>query len=445
MSENEPQLTVVHVAIAILNIYPSHARRHDNRKLNFLIKSIREFGLLNPIIIDELDTILSGHLRARAYEELGLKMIPAIRVTHLTTDQKRAFVIAANRLPEAGSWDKEVLKEEFRILSDLHCELDLDITGFDIGEIDLILSHDESLDEEELIPVPPEEPLTRPGDLYILGDHRLYCGSCLELSSWLTLMQGEVARICIADAPYNVAIKGHVTSKDHREFAMGAGEMTKEQFTAFLHRAYGLAARFSEQNALHYLFMDHRHLRELFAAADPVYARQINLIVWAKTNGAMGSHYRSRHELVALYQVGDGKFTNNVQLGRFGRNRSNVWQYPGANVFGNGRDQALADHPTPKPVDMIADALLDSSNPGDVCIDGFGGAGTLIMAAEQTGRRARLIELDPGYCDVAVRRWEEFTGKTAVLQRSQPATQKALPAPPQLLLPPPAIDGGTND
>lgn len=441
MSSNEPELTVIHVAIAVLNIYPSHARRHDNRKLNFLTKSIREFGLANPIIIDELDTILSGHMRARAYEELGLKTIPAIRLTHLTPDQKRAFVIAANRLPELGSWDKRVLKQELKILSDITCEIDLDITGWDIGEIDLILGHDEREDEEEVFPELPAEPFTRPGDLYIMDKHRLYCGSCLDEASWQLLMDGELAQICITDSPYNVPVKGHVTSKDHKEFAMASGEMTIEQFIQFLNEAYRLMAQFSEPNALHYLFIDHRHLRELFAAADPVYDRQVNLIVWAKSNGGLGSHYRSRHELVALYQVGKGKPINNVQLGKYGRNRSNVWQYAGANAFGKNRDEALADHPTPKPVEMIADALLDSSNPGDICIDGFGGSGTLILAAQQTGRRARVIELEPGYCDLTVRRWEQMTGRQAVLKRRASGAPIALPAPKQLLLPPPTNGG----
>jgi len=442
MSENEPDLSVMQIAVADLNNYPSHARRHDTRKLNVLVKSIRECGLLNPIIVDELDTILSGHLRARAYHRLDLKTISAIRVSHLSSEQKKAFVIAANRLPELGSWDRDILKQEFEILTNIKCDFDLDITGFDVGEIDLIIGHEPIEGEEEpAIGEPPKVPSTRPGDLYILGENRLYCGSCLDRQSWSQVMDGELANVCFTDPPYNVPIKGHVTSKDHADFASASGEMSSAQFTAFLGEAFELAAEHSESAALHYLCMDHRHLRELFAAADPAYDRQVNLIVWAKTNGGMGSHYRSRHELIALYQVGKGTHINNVQLGKFGRNRTNVWTYAGANTFRKGRDQDLKDHPTIKPVEMVADALLDSSNPGDICIDGFGGSGTLILAAEKTGRRARVIELDPGYCDVAVRRWEEMTGHKAILQRAGQPALSALPAPEQLLLPPP-VNGG---
>ena len=444
MPANEPKPSIIHVAIAVLHIYPNHARKHGNRKLNLLIKAIREFGYTSPIIIDELDTILSGHLRVRAYQALGLETIPAVRVTHLSEEQKKAFVIAANRLPELGSWDRDVLKAEFEILTNLTYDFDLDMTGFDVGEIDLIIGHEINEDEEEPeIGEPPKAPVTRLGDLYLLGKHRLFCGSCLEARSWTVVMDGGLARVCFTDAPYNVRIKGHVTSKDHSDFGMASGEMDSDQFTGFMSTGFELAAMHSEPTALHYLCMDHRHLRELFAAADPIYDRQINLIVWAKTNGGMGSHYRSRHELIALYQVGKGKHINNVQLGKYGRNRSNVWTYAGANTFRKGRDQDLADHPTVKPVAMVADALLDSSNPGDICIDGFGGSGTLILAAEKTGRRARVIELDPGYCDVAVRRWEEMTGKKAILQRAGQGASLALPAPKQLLLPPP-VKGGVS-
>lgn len=442
MSENEPKLTVIHIAIAVLNIYPSHARRHDNRKLNFLIKSIREFGLMNPIIIDELDTILSGHLRARAYEELGLKTIPAIRVTHLSPDQKSAFVIAANRITELGDWDESILKQEFQILTDMSCDLDLEMTGFALPEIDLIIQSDDFASEEEPeVSPPPSVPRTQPGDIYQLGAHRLTCGSCLDRSAWQALMQDDHADACFTDPPYNVPNKGHVTSKDHADFAMAHGEMSPAEYTSFLRCALSLAAEFSRDGALHYVCIDHGHLRELYGAADQVYARQLNLIVWNKTNGGMGSFYRSRHELIPLFKVGVGEHVNNVQLGKFGRNRSNVWTYEGANTFRRDRNKDLSDHPTVKPLAMVADALLDSTHLGDVVIDGFGGSGTLILAAERTGRRARVIEYEPKYCDVAIRRWEEMTGETAVLISS--GSTLALPAPQTLLLPPPA-EGGVN-
>ena len=436
-SSNESAPTVIHVMIAVLNAYPRHARRHTTSKLKKLVKSIRDVGLLNPIIVDESDTILSGYLRAEAYKLLGFDTIPAIRITHLSPDQKAAFVLAANRLAEEGSWDRATLKQEFAMLVEFGCDIDLETTGFEIGEIDLVIGAEDENDDEQPVPSPPAEPITQPGDIWILGDHRLMCGSCLEAEIWTRLMRGDVARVCFTDPPYNVKIKGHVSSKCHDEFAMASGEMSSDQFVAFLRAATTQAVEWSVDGAIHFICMDHRHMPELYAAADNLYSEPLNLCVWVKNNAGMGSFYRSRHEFVAVYKVGTAPHINNVQLGRFGRNRSNVWSYPGANTFRKGRDQDLADHPTVKPVAMVADALLDASAPGDICIDGFGGSGTLILAAERTQRRARVIELEPRYCDVAVRRWEEMTGRKAVLEHASPPGAIALPAPTTLLLPPP--------
>ena len=434
---NTPTPTVLQVAIAVLIAYPRRARRHSAGKLKKLVKSIRDIGLLDPIIIDETNTILSGHERVKAYQFIGLEFIPAIRVSHMSPDQKASFVLSSNKLVEDGSWDRPTLKQELSMLVEMGCDIDLETTGFDIGEIDLVIGSDDETEDEPPVPEAPAVPATQPGDIWILGDHRLICGSCLEAAIWARLMRGEVARVCFTDPPYNVRIRGHVSSKDHDEFAMASGEKTPDQFIEFLHAALAQAVEWSMDGAIHFICMDHRHMRELYAAADPLYSEQLNLCVWAKNNGGMGSFYRSRHELVPVYKVGTAPHMNNVQLGRFGRNRSNVWSYPGANTFHKGRDQDLADHPTVKPVAMVSDALLDASAPGDICIDGFGGSGTLILAAERTRRRARVIELEPRYCDVAVRRWEEMTGRKAVLERPQPLGVITLPAPTPLLLPPP--------
>lgn len=433
---NFPTPTIIHVAIAVLIAYPRAARRHSAAKLKKLIKSIRDIGLLDPIIIDEGDTVLSGHLRMEAFKSMGLATIPAIRITHLSANQKAAFVLHANKIVEEGSWDKGILRQELSMLVEFGCDIDLDTTGFDIGEIDLVIGADEAEVDEPPIPPAPDVPITQPGDIWILGEHRLICGSCLEADVWKRLMRGgEVARVCFTDPPYNVRIQGHVSSKGHEEFAMASGEMSEDSFTAFLMEAFRLARSVSVDGAVHFVCMDHRHMRELMDAAGAVYSEALNLCVWAKNNAGMGSFYRSRHELVFVYKVGTSPHINNVQLGRFGRNRSNVWSYPGANTFRKGRDKDLADHPTVKPVAMVADALLDASNPGDICIDGFGGSGTLILAAERTNRKARVIELEPKYCDVAVRRWEEMTGRQAVLERTGPKN------PPILLLPPPGKEG----
>jgi DNA modification methylase len=435
-STNAPEPTIIHVMIAMLVAYPRHARRHTASKLKKLVKSIQNVGLLNPIIIDETNTILSGHLRVEAYKSLGFDTIPAIQVSYLSPDQKSAFVLAANRIAEEGSWDRAFLKQEFAMLVEIGFDIDLETTGFDIGEIDLVIGADDGSEDEPPVPSPPLEPITRPGDIWVLGNHYLICGSCLDAEIWNRLMRGDVARVCFTDPPYNVKIKGHVSSKGHDEFAMASGEMTKEEFINFLSRGLGNAINCTVDGGVHIIAIDHRHLRDLFAAADPLYDDYLNMVVWTKTNSGMGSFYRSRHEIFLLYKVGTAPHLNNVQLGRFGRNRSNVWAYPGANTFRKGRDQDLADHPTVKPVAMVADALLDTSAPGDICIDGFGGSGTLILAAERTGRRARVIELEPKYCDVAVRRWEEMTGLKAVLEPAG-TPNLALPDPTTLLLPPP--------
>lgn len=426
------------VDIASLSPWPNHARVHDPDKLKAIKKSIQDVGLVCPPIVDEHSTILSGHLRCAAYIEMGLETIDVIRVVQLTAPQKTAFVIAANQFPSRGKWNDEVLQLELETLADFSCEIDLTTTGFDIGEIDVRIGQEVEETGEPPIPEPPAEPVTRTGDLIQLGDHLLLCGNSLESAAWQRLMGSDRAQLGIFDPPYNVPIGGHVSSKDHAEFAMASGEMNSPQFVSFLNTAMTRAINCTVDGGLHLIAIDHGHLRELYAACDPIYEEQLNLIVWSKTNSGMGSLYRSRHELFALYKVGTQAHVNNIRLGKYGRARSNVWTYPGANSFGKTRDKDLADHPTVKPTKLISDAILDLSDPGDIVIDGFGGSGTLILAAEQTKRRARVIEIAPGYCDVAVRRWEEMTGRKAVLlERAGHETPLALPAPTQLLLPPP--------
>ncbi|RAN37759.1 hypothetical protein HY26_18570 [Hyphomonas sp. GM-8P] len=341
--ESDPYLngfmpTVIRVAIATLIIYPRRARRHSASKLKKLIKSIQDVGLLDPIIIDEHNTILSGHERVKAYQFIGLEFIPAIRASHMSPDQKASFVLSSNKLVEDGSWDRPTLKQELSMLVEMGCDIDLETTGFDIGEIDLVIGSDDETEDEPPVPEAPAAPVTQPGDIWILGDHRLICGSCLEAAIWARLMSGEVARVCFTDPPYNVRIRGHVSSKDHDDFAMASGEMTSEEFTGFLTAALQNAINCTLDGGVHLIAIDHRHLRELFAAADPIYDDYLNMIVWTKTNAGMGSFYRSRHELFLIYKVGIAPHLNNVQLGRFGRNRSNVWAYPGANTFRKGRD-----------------------------------------------------------------------------------------------------------
>lgn len=442
MLNNQSLPTIALVATAILSTYPRRARRHSLKKLKKMVKSIQAMGLIVPVIADENFVILSGHLRVEAFEYLGFEEISCIQVCGLTEEQKSAFVIASNKMAEEGTWDEDVLRQEFEILSSMNCDFDLDITGFELPEIDLILQTDDFTSQEEPeVPAPPDVANTRKGDLIRLGDHLLYCGDSLDDASWRALLGSELAAMCFADPPYNVPNKGHVTSKDHADFAMAYGEMSPDEYIAFLNTAFSLAVRYSRDGALHYICIDHRHLREIYSACDEIYSEQLNLIVWSKTNAGMGSFYRSGHELIPIFKVGAAKHINNVQLGRFGRNRSNVWTYPGANTFRRDRDKDLADHPTVKPVAMVADAILDATHRGDIVLDCFGGSGTLILAAEHTDRRARVIEYEPRYCDVAIRRWEEMTGQKAMLIGSGGVL--ALPAPPKLL--PAPKQGGSHE
>lgn len=426
MSRNIITPQIHAVLVDGLKPWPQHARKHSPDKLKSLIRSIQCTDLISPIIIDEADVVLSGHLRVEAFRKLGLSEIQAIRIQHLSHEQKAAFVIAANRFPERGEWDRNVLSTELEMLANFDVSVDLTTTGFEIGEIDVIIGSEPDTSGEPLVPEPESVAVSRPGDLWVLGEHRLLCGDCLQPETWRRLMQGDQARLCLTDPPYNVKIAGHVSSSGHREFAMASGEMKAAEFTEFLHTALSRTVDQSIDGAIHLIAMDHRHLRELYAACDPLYSDQLNLIVWAKTNAGMGSLYRSRHELFSLYKVGTAPHINNIRLGKHGRSRSNVWTYPGANTFRKGRMKDLEDHPTVKPLALVADAILDLSDPGEVVIDGFGGSGTLLLAAEHTRRRARVMEIDPLYVDVSIRRWEDFTGKEAILDGAGATFQSLL-------------------
>lgn len=417
LTANYPSTQVEYVDPHDLKSDVNHARRHNRQARRALTASIRQNGLIEPIVIDENSTVLSGELRRQVCLELDFELVPVLRIAWLTEPQKRAYRIAANRIPELGSWDSKQLRIELDHLVATDIELDLDSTGFETGEIDLLLQHDDAEQADtEPLPDPPAVPISRPGDLWLLGEHRLLCGSCLEEQNWTRLMGGEQARLCLTDPPYNVPIKGHVTSGAHAEFAMASGEMSSAEFACFLSTAFERAIKCTLDGGVHLIAIDWRHLRDLQTAADPLYSEQLNLIIWTKSNAGMGSLYRSQHELFALYKVGQAAHVNNVQLGRYGRNRSNVWTYPGANTFRAGRDADLAAHPTVKPTALVADAILDLTHPGEIVIDGFGGSGTLLLAAEQTRRKARVIELEPRYVDVAIRRWEAMTWHTAELE-----------------------------
>jgi DNA modification methylase len=332
-------------------------------------------------------------------------------------------MIADNRLTEIAIWDDRLLAEQLRDLSLSGLDFDLEVTGFEVGEIDLrITSLEDTPEQDDPADVLPEvatgPPVSKIGDIWLLGRHRVLCGNALDAQAFAALMGDECAAMVFADPPYNVAIDGHASGLGtihHRPFPMASGEMDKAEFTAFLRQALRNLGAFSAPGSLHYLCMDWRHLEELLAAGGEVYGELKNLCVWVKDNAGMGSLYRSQHELVLVFKQGGGAHRNNVELGKFGRNRSNVWNYPGANSFARAGAEGnlLALHPTVKPVALVADAILDCSARGDIVLDAFLGSATTVIAAERTGRRCRALELDPGYVDTAIRRWQTLTGDQA--------------------------------
>lgn len=412
-------LTITYRSPADLRPHRNNARTHSRAQIKKIQASIREFGFANPVLIRGDGTIIAGHGRVAAAKLLGMEQVPTITIEHLSEDQIRAYVIADNRLAELAGWDDELLKIELGHLSTLDLSFDVTLTGFEVAEIDMILGDEVSEDDEEPVPEPAGVAVTQPGDLWLLGRHRLLCGSALDDSSYRTLMEAGRALLVFVDPPYNVRIDGHASGNGavrHREFAMASGEMSEAEFTAFLRQSFELLAAHSEPGSVHYLCMDWRHMRELLDAASPVYEKQLALCVWAKDNGGMGSLYRSQHELVFVYKTAGAGHRNNIQLGKYGRYRTNLWQYPCANTLSRqgGEGDLLRMHPTVKPTALVADAILDCSERGGIVLDAFLGSGTTLLAAERTGRVCRGLELDPLYVDVAVRRWQALTGDAAV-------------------------------
>jgi DNA modification methylase len=355
--------------------------------------------------------IVAGHGRVQA---------PTICLDTLTEDQVRAYILADNKLAEKAGWDHSILAIELQHLTSIDLDFDVSVTGFEVGEIDRILQEaaDEETDEEP-VEISAGPAVTKPGDIWLLGDHRLTCGDALDPSTYAALMEGKRADVVFADPPYNVKIDGNVCGKGairHREFAMASGEMSEAEFLNFLSKALSLLERNSRNGSVHFICMDWRHAAEVLLAGKKAYDTLLNLCVWTKDNGGMGSFYRSQHELIFAFRKGKEPHRNNIQLGTFGRNRTNVWRYPGVNTLSKSGSEGnlLALHPTVKPVAMIADAILDCSARGDIVLDNFSGVGSTILAAEKVGRICYAIEIDPWYVDAAVKRWEKHTGERAV-------------------------------
>jgi DNA modification methylase len=411
------------IPIERLKPYSRNARTHSKNQVRQIARSIERFGFTNPALIDEENGIVAGHGRVLAAQQLGITEVPCLRLSNMTEADKRAYILADNKLAQNAGWDKEILAVELEALIEANYEVEL--TGFSVGEADIVIgeakaaSTDAEDPPEEHIPDIENRTVTRPGEIFELGRHRLICGDARSQETFTALFDGDNrADMMFADPPYNVPITGHASGNGeitHREFAMGVGEMSRSEFIEFLKQTLGNAAGACHARAIAFTCIDWRHMWELQAAGEEVFADLKNVCVWNKTNAGMGTFYRSKHELVFVYKIGNGEHINNFGLGETGRHRTNVWDYAGANTTKAGRMEELEMHPTVKPVGLVADAILDVTKRGDLVLDPFGGSGTTLIAAHKTGRTARLIEYDPHYCDVIIRRFEAFTGKKAKL------------------------------
>lgn len=409
------------IAVKALHPHPANVRTHSKKQIAQIARSIGQFGVTAPIIVDENSTILAGHARVAAAKLQGFQEIPAIVLSGLSDVEKRAYVLLDNKLADNAGWDRGALALELKDLAPLleGAGLDLDFTGFSPAEIDSLLGDlvDPEQDPADRLPEIGQTAVSQRGDLWQLDRHRLLCGDARDAADLNRLMGGTSAAMVISDPPYNVAvssIQGRGRIK-HREFVAAAGELSGPEFTQFLVDALSLAARHSVDGAIHFIFMGWTGLREILDAGAKVYGRPKNVIAWVKTNAGQGSFYRSQHELVFVFKHGRGPHQNNFELGQHGRTRSNVWNYAGVNTFRAGRMDDLSAHPTVKPVALVADAMRDCSRRGDIVLDPFMGSGTIFLAAERVGRRGYGLELDPIYVDVAVRRWQDFTRKDAIL------------------------------
>ena len=409
------------IEIAALAPNRRNARTHSKKQISQIADSIKAFGFLVPILTDEHRNIIAGHGRYAAAQLLGLEKVPVISVEGLSPAKKRALALADNKIAENAGWDREILATELPELAELLIEesLNISITGFAPAEIDQIaVDFETDADpadavEQDWLVAPP---VTLSGELWQLGAHRIICGDAREPATLERLMGGDNAAMAFLDPPYNVRVRDIVGRGrvQHAEFAMASGEMSQSEFVTFLTEVLGAAVSVSKNGAVHCVCMDWRHVSELFEAGRAVYGEILNLAVWVKNNAGQGSFYRSQHELVGIFRVGDTPHVNNIELGRHGRNRSNVWHYAGVNTFRAGRLDELRAHPTVKPVALVADSIKDCTRRGDIVLDTFSGSGTTILAAERVGRHAFAVEIEPRFVDVAIRRWQAFTHKDAI-------------------------------
>lgn len=435
------QMVVEYVDISSITPHPRNARVHSPSQISLLVGSLADHDFTKPIVTDAKGMILAGHGLYMAAKAAGRRTVPIHRLGKMSDAKARAYLLLDNRLGELSSFERTILAEELTFL--IEEKIDVEATGFTMVDVDRIVEEQQpaagGAESEPAVELPADDDVavSELGDLWHIGPHRLYCGDARDPVSFDALMAGEIAEMAVIDPPFNVKTQGHISTGTgkarHREFVVGAGELSDPAFTALLRASFRQLARNTVNGAIIYVFMDFRHMRNVLDAADGVFTEHKQLIVWDKQVGALGSFYRGQHELIFVFKSGRGPHINNFSMGEKGaefgkagkgRYRTNIWRAPGMSGFHRGRE-ALKFHSTVKPTGLIAGAMLDVSNRGGLIIDSFAGSGTSILAAHRTGRRAFCMELDPLYVDTAIRRIEAATGLIAVHVDGQTFATKA--------------------
>jgi len=423
--------TIVMIAVDLINMGNRRLRRRNAKAFQKLVRSIKHFGIVRPVLIDEHNNVIDGHGVIEAAVELSIDEVPAIVVDHLSKQDLKALSIALNKIQEIGHWNEDVLAQELQLIIEMDTEYDLEVTGLDLGEIEFHLSNDgpgfseNEPDPSDEVPTemldPDYQPIAKLADLFLIKgkdfEHRVFCGDAQSKAALATALADWTVDMVLADPPFDVPIQGHVGGlgeTKHREFVMGSGELGPDRFYQLLFKAIKRMKKSLKDGSLAYLFMDKNGLELLLKAGRKAGLKLHSLNIWKKSNAGMGSLYRSQHEFVVIFKKGKAPHINNVELGKHGRYRTTVQEYPGFNSFSKERRELFHLHPTLKPTQMLGDYMRDVTKRGGVVLDSFAGAGSTLIAAEKTSRRSVSIELDPIYIDTILRRFEKEFGVEAV-------------------------------
>jgi len=420
------ELAIRYIDVSFLKEYKRNVKIHSEKQIAKLLQSMSTYGVVTPILVDKNYELIAGHGRLEALKQLGYQKIPIIMLEHLTEAQIKAYRLADNRIADEAEYNIDLLKIELQEL--VTCDdFVITDTGFDIAEIDNIIIDDysekkENTDEaDEIDNLKNIEKRVHFGDIWKAGEHFVLCGDALKSESYEALLGEEKASLILVDPPYNVRITGHVCGKGktkHKEFTMASGEMSDEEFENFVSTFIIQLVKFSYDGSLAYIFTDWRGLQIFLNIGKKLYNDLKNICIWNKLTGGMGSFYRSQYEAVCVFKKGTSSHINNVELGKNGRYRTNIWNHRGVSATNPKSLELLKFHPTVKPIGLLHEILLDASAPQNIVLDCFGGSGSTLLACERAKRKARLIEIDPHYCNIILHRWENITGKKAEYVRN---------------------------